>query len=90
LGENWGEAEAGPALLSLHCLILNSEFKCKCTARKDRDGLNRNSKELFFFLKATQRHFNKAPVGMPDDRDNKKKCSIFCLRFSYLVKKLIY
>lgn len=28
---------------------------------------------LFFFLKATQCHFNKAPVGMPDDRKKKKK-----------------
>lgn len=33
----------------------------------------------FFFLslKATQCHFNKAPVGMPDDRTKKKGMQYF-------------
>lgn len=33
----------------------------------------------FFFLslKATQCHFNKAPVGMPDDRTKKKRNALF-------------
>lgn len=45
---------------------------------------------FLLILKATQCHFNKAPVGMPDDRTKKKECNIFFLHFSNLVKKLIY
>lgn len=45
---------------------------------------------FIFLLKATQCHFNKAPVGISDDRKKPQECSIFCLHFSYLVKKLIY
>lgn len=34
---------------------------------------------FFLILKATQCHFNKAPVGMPDDR-TKKRNAIFSAR----------